>query len=200
MLRIILILLPIVATVAACSGKKDSNKAELYNPDKYLTTDQQHDVIAKTIRYSTKLAPEATHETKFDGEFDWYYDKAIAEYDLMAYYIDKDSTNFFFMTRKARSMKPLREGIAGKIKIAKDGTLSEYEEVFRTWKMPEDTLKKRGIFLFERLIDGRDLSLYYSKFQRDRYIEFPDDRFFFNKETRSWRDRELDSLAVRDSL
>lgn len=180
---------------AACSTK--SKKTDIYNPDTYLSKQQQRDVIAKTIRYSTKLAPNATHENKFDKEFDWYYDRAIQEYDLKAYYIGPDSMNYFLMTRKARSINVMREGIGGKVKIEKNGKVSVYEEVFRTWKMPVDTLNKRGLFLFERLVDGRDLSLYYTKYQRDRYIEFPDERFVFDKNIRRWKDVELDSVMAR---
>ncbi len=56
------------------------------------------------------LRLNANHDNKFDKEFDWYYDRAISEYDLKAYYIGADSMNYFLMTRKARSINPMREG------------------------------------------------------------------------------------------
>ncbi len=60
--------------------------------------------------------------------------------------------------------------------------------------MPADTLHKRGEFLFNQMVKGGDLTLYYSKFQKDRFIEFPDDRFTFDVQERKWRDSELDSV------
>ncbi len=62
--------------------------------------------------------------------------------------------------------------------------------------MPADTLAKRGEFLFNQMVKGGDLTLYESKFQKDRFIEFPDDRFTFDIEKRKWRDGELDSLRL----
>jgi hypothetical protein len=89
------------------------------------------------------------------------------------------------------------EGMGGKIQYGDDGKIVTYEEIFRTWKMPKDTLVVRGAFLFDRMVTGKDLSLYYSKFQGDKYIEFPNERFIFDKATRTWRDLVMDSLKLQ---
>lgn len=46
------------------------------------------------------------------------------------------------------------------------------------------------------MVTGKDLMLFYSKFQGDQYIEFPDDRFYFDKNSRSWRDRSRESIQA----
>lgn len=168
-----------------------------FQPDQYLDAKAQSRLIRETVYYATKLPPNSNHFTKFGKEFDWYYDLAADETNLEKYYTAPDGTGYFLMTRVARSINPMREGIGGKVRYDTMGKMVEYEEVFRTWKMPEDSLLVRGAFLFNRMVKGQDLSLYYSKFQGDRYIEFPDDRFVFDKQSRRWRDRELDSLDIQ---
>jgi len=167
-----------------------------YNPDTYHSKQEQDKILRKTLYYSTKLPPGATRETRFDEKFNWYYDKAREEYDIVRYFVSDSGEEYFLMTRKARSMTPMREGIGGKLKLDDKGGLAEYEEIFRTWKMPADTLAKRGAFLFDKMIEGKDLTMYYSKYQGDRFIEFPDERIVFDKKEWVWEDAQMDSLGI----
>lgn len=167
-----------------------------YDPDKLLSEGEQLEIIKKTIRYSVKLAPRANHETKFEKSFDWYYDKAVEEYDVRRYFISEDSTNFFLFTRVARSITPMREAIGGKLKMDQNKNILDYEEVFRTWKMNEDSLNVRAYELFDKLVKNEDLTSYRAKYKGDRYIEFPDDRFYFDKQARLWRDKIMDAVRV----
>lgn len=148
------------------------------------------------VRYSGKLSPEATHETKFNPEFNWYYDKAVKECEILYCHLNaEDSMYSLLVAREARSITPMKEGIALRIKLNKNDGLEIYDEVFRMWKMPMDTLRVRGKFLFDRLVKQEDLSLYHSKFQQDRFIEYPNDRFKFDAHSKRWKDLELDSIA-----
>jgi hypothetical protein len=179
------ILVLISFLIAACSPSMDNA------PEKCFTPESQANVIAQCVRYSAKLAPQATHETKFDTTFNWYYELAAKEYDLRACRRDKDSSYFFLMTRKARSIWPAREAIGGKLRLDKDQHIVDYAEEFRTWKMAEDSLNARAFELFNLMADGKDLAPYRSKFKGDRYIEFPDDRSFWDKNEKRWRDKFL---------
>lgn len=186
--------------IISCFGLLFScwKKAEDYNADTYLTKSKQEKLLQKIVRYTSKLPPEATHETKFDPEFYWYYDKAVAECRILYCLLNEDDSTYqLLVARKARSITPMEEGIALKIKFDQHEGFDLYHEVFRMWKMPRDTLHIRGKFLFDQMIHGGDLSLYYSKFQEDRFIEFPDDRFTFDIEARKWKDRELDTLRFQ---
>lgn len=167
-----------------------------YRPDRFLTAGEQAKLIRESVYYSAKLPPNSNQTTKFSKDFDWYYDRAVQETGLIKYYKAEDGNHYFLMTRKARSITPMREGIGGKLRYDAAGKLLEYDEVFRTWKMVSDSLNVRGAMLFDRMVKGKDLSIYYSKFQGDRYIEFPDDRFYFDKESRRWKDMAFDSLNI----
>jgi hypothetical protein len=179
-----------IAVMASCQQK------DPYQPDQYFSREQQALLIHQSVRYSTKLAPQATHETKFKPEFDWYYDIASKEYDIRAFSPDGNEGYYFLMTRKARSLWPAREAIGGRIKVDKENRLLDYEEVFRTWKMTEDTLNTRAFELFEFMVSGKDLTPFRSKYKGDRYIEFPDDRYYFNKKDKRWRDALMDSVGL----
>ena len=168
-----------------------------YEPDKFLTTEDQEKLIRETVYYSMKLAPNANHETKFDNEFDWYYDRAANELEVIKYYVDENADHYFLMSRVARSITPAHEGIGGKLRYSDTGKLVEYEEIFRTWKMPNDSLKVRGAMLFDRMVKGKDLSLFYAKFQGDKYIEFPNERFTYDKKSRLWQDHAIDTLRTQ---
>jgi hypothetical protein len=175
--------------IHACSPMEGNN------PEKCFARPVLEKVIGQSVRYSSKLAPRATHQTKFDTTFNWYYDLAAKEYDMRACRPDKDSSYFFLMTRKARSIWPAREAIGGKLKLDKDQNLVDYHEEFRTWKMTEDSLNDRAFELFNLMVKGKDLTPYRSKFKGDRYIEFPDERSYWDKNERRWRDKFLiDSL------
>lgn len=179
----------VLVTLVCCWIKEDK-----YKPSNCLTASKQQRIIQQMVRYASKLAPEATHQTKFSHEFDWYYNRAADECRILFCITSGDSSFQLLVARKARSLTPMEEGIALKVSLDAKDSLIHYEEVFRMWKMPSDTLVKRGRYLFERMVNHEDLTIYYSKFQKDRFIEFPDERFTFDISKRRWRDSELDSI------
>jgi hypothetical protein len=184
----------ILAALITATGCHQGNKK--YDAAQCFPVDKQQIFLQAMVRYASKLPPEASHETKFENRFDWYYDKAVSESQILYCHFDgKDSVYSILVARQARSITPMQEGIAVKIKFNNGIGFKQYEEVFRTWKMPQDTLKKRGLFLFKTMINGGDLKLYSSKFQQDRFIEFPDDRFYFDKVQRKWIDTVLSLLT-----
>lgn len=185
----ILLLLLLSAALFSCSTTPDK-------PEEYFTKDEQSKLISQAVRYSTKLPPDATQKTKFDSTFNWYYYIAAQEYDWRACAKINEKEYYFLMTRKARSIWPAREAIGGKLSIDINRNLIEYEEVFRTWKMAEDSLNNRAFELFKLMTQEKDLTPFTSKFKGDRYIEFPDDRWYFNKSEKRWRDRFLDSAKM----
>jgi hypothetical protein len=181
----ILILIISILSFAACKKNQSA--------DQWFTKEEQLSIINQSVRYSVKTPPDATHQTKFDSSFNWYYDIATKEYDWRAASKISHDEFYFLLTRKARSVWPAREAIGGKIKIDSKRNLIDYEEIFRTWKMAEDSLNIRAFELFDLMAMGKDLTPYQSKYKGDRYIEFPDDRWHFNKTDKRWRDKLIDS-------
>jgi hypothetical protein len=173
----------IVFSLIIFSNCSSSNR---YSPDSSLSEATQDSILQKIVRYSAKLPPHSNHLTKFNTEFDGYYERAFELYN-MRYHFAKQDTHFFLLMRNARSLWPAHEALGCKLVTNSKGQIIEYEEIFRTWKMAEDSLAERGLFLFELMVQNEDLKPYYTSFQGDRYIEFPNDRFFFNKLTKTWQ-------------
>jgi hypothetical protein len=174
------------------------NQKDRFQPDRYFSTEEQATLINQCVRYAAKLPPASTHLTKFSSDFDAYYSKAQKLYDLRKCYpIENSSGSYYFlMTREARSIWPAREAIGGTFTIDEKNKLTDYTEVFRTWKMAEDSLNSRAFELFDLMVKGTDLTPYRSKYKGDRYIEFPDDRFHFDVKEKIWKDATMDSVNI----
>ena len=165
-----------------------------HSVEHWFTKEEQLKIINQSVRYSVKTPPDATHQTKFDTAFNWYYDIATKEYDWRAASKINDDEFFFLMTRKARSIWPAREAIGGKLKVDSKRNLVDYQEIFRTWKMAEDSLNTRAFELFDLMAKGKDLTPYRSKYKGDQYIEFPDDRYSWSNKEKKWMDSAIDSI------
>ncbi len=181
-----------IVLLLSCSGKKSND------PFDYMDRTRQNEVIGKLVRYAVKSAPASSRATMFNPEFNEYYDRASRELNIM--YLNEDGKGgyYFLISRPARSISPMFEGVGGMLKLNKKDSLIEYNEVFRTWKMEDKDLRSRGKFLFEQMVKGKDLSPFYAKLAGDKYIEFPDDHFHFDKNERKWVSIESDSLSVEN--
>lgn len=159
-----------------------------YNPSANLTVPKQDEVLWKVIRYMARPPEGIGMEERISSSHDAHYREQQSLHRLDAYYIDDDSTHYFLVSRIAPSLTEKRVAIGGMLHLDKKGNLSDYEEVFRTWKMPPDTLAKRSIFLFDKMVNHENLESYYtSNSGNTDYIEFPDDRTYYDKSSRMWR-------------
>jgi hypothetical protein len=173
--------------VVGCS----SNKIDI-EPSSYLDSTEIGDFKYSIIRYAGDLAGKASHDNKFDPSFDDYYKNLSAAHELRFYSADTASEHtYFLLTRIAPSLTKKYVAIGGKLKMNKD-SITYYEEVFRTWKMPEEEQLKVSEMLFNKMIKGEDLSMYYPENSGDEYIiEFPSEKVFFDTTRRRWLLEEL---------
>lgn len=151
-----------------------------------LSDAEKNAALWEMVHYAAKLAPGATQETKFESQHDEYYRSVVADYKWLQLEPKDDEQYYFLLSRPARSVTPMVEGIGGVFQYKND-TLASYEEIFRMWKMPEEDLAVRGKEMFDRMVAGKDLSMYYSKFSGDKYIEFPNENVHFDKDARVWK-------------
>lgn len=168
-----------------CSCQKEPKKIL---PSDYLSKEQIEAFKYDIVRYSDKLVKNATHETKFDSQFDSIYHLKAKSAELYHYYLDKNSNEVYFaIARIAPSLKVKRVVTAGKLIKDQSGKITFYEEAFRTWKMEIPELKSKSKLLFENYIDGNDLSKFYTKNSNGEFfIEFPDDINYYNSDLRKW--------------
>lgn len=159
-----------------------------YDPGLTLSPQEKDELKMKVIRYVAKPPENVGPEEKFKPEYNLYYQERASQCILEQYAI-LNELHYFLISQPAPSLTEKRHATGGSFRLDSDGSLQDYEEVFRTWKMVPDTLRERSYLLFDKMVNKEPLDPFYSKKMGDRYIEFPDDNTYFDKASRSWKTR-----------
>lgn len=166
-----------------------STSADRYNPDKNLSLKEQQANLWTLIHYLGKPPEGLTPPERFYPAYDSHYMEQMKLHRIDAWY-KKGNTDYFLVSRRAPSITEKFVATGGKVVFDDKGGIQEYEEVFRTWKMVPDTLKKRSIILFDKMVKGENLKPFETRFSNGvEYIEFPDDRTYYDKADRAWKTR-----------
>lgn len=181
MKRIFFVAILLVVITGACSTR------DKYAVKRYLSPQQQDEMMWKIIRYIGRPPEGIAFEERFNAEYDSAYQmqKLLHRFDA---YFKKGNTHYFLVSRRAPSLGEMRVATGVKLVVDGDNKITEYEEVFRTWKMVPDTLAKREMILFDKFVKGESLEPYETKNSHGvEYIEFPDESMYFDKGSRQWR-------------
>jgi hypothetical protein len=170
----------LVILFSACAGN------DTYNPEDHFTAEEKTSLLDQIVRYAAKPPKEATVAERFADRYNDYYQEEARKMRLEMV-ARKDGYYYFLISQAAPSISEKRNATGGRLKLGDTNVIAEYEEVFRTWKMNPDTLKRRADFLFRKLVTGESLTNYYSNVTADQFIEFPDDRTYFDVASREWR-------------
>lgn len=191
MIRITFTVLFLVFIVTSCSTTK---KEEKYSPLSYLSETDQKKIKEEIIRYVAKTPRRVTGDIKFDTTYDEHYAKQVEGHELLAYYKASDGEHFFLVSRIAPSIQEKLVATGGRMRFDDDFKLTEYEEVFRTWKMNREDLEVRATYLFDLMVKGEDLTPYYTATAGFNYIEFPDEHVTYDKVKRTWVSDQYGSI------
>ncbi len=172
----------IVGLLTQCSTRT-------YDPDKILSPQEKDELMMSIVRYLSKPPENVGAQEKFDTKYDEYYQERASSCRLERYYRNGDD-QYFLVSQPAPSLTEKRHATGGKLVKGNDGKVTSYEEIFRTWKMVPDTLRRRSYMLFDKMVTGKPLEVYQTKNSMpEEYIEFPDERTYFDKEDREWKVR-----------
>jgi hypothetical protein len=128
-------------------------------------------------------------EARFDKKFNEFYQKAAKEFEWKYFYVDpKSHVRYFLVTRPAPSLYKKRIAVGGKYRFI-NNKLSDYEELFWTFKMKEDELNEKAYTLFAAMVEGKSLEKYQPENtpENEEWIEFPDASTYFDKDSLVWR-------------
>lgn len=158
------------------------------NPNNYLSSEEISKFKSKIVRYYEGLPKNVSHQKKWDSLHNDYYAKKADAADLMHYYKNDDGFVYFAVAKIAPSLKLKKVATIGKLKFEKD-SITYYEEICRTWKMELPELKEKTKILFDKIVNNKDVSQYYTKNLRENeyWIEFPDDQTYYDIKERNWR-------------
>jgi hypothetical protein len=179
--KIIFVCIVVGLIAGACNSKKN------YQVSEYLSPQQQDDMMWKIIRYVGRAPEGLTFDERFYAPYDSAYREQAKLHRFDAYY-KKGNIHYFLVSRRAPSLVDKRVATGGKFTLNDNNKLVEYEEIFRTWKVVPDTLAKREMILFDKLVKGESLTPYETRNSKGiEYIEFPDERTYFDKASKQWR-------------
>jgi hypothetical protein len=175
--------------LAGCTSKND------YRPDSYLNSTKKDEVVSRIIRYVAEKPKKANDSTKFDPIYNNHYQTQAAEHRFTHYFVSTDDVHYFMIQRRAPSLYEKYVATGGKMRFDERGNLIEYEEVFRTWKMAQDTLTRRGSLLFDKMVKEESLEPYLTRNSPDiEYIEFPDENVYYDKSSRTWKSKQYGTV------
>lgn len=176
-------------------GCKEEQKE--YRPGKYLTRAQQRHFLTDAAEFIKRpvLAPYAKNTNLLIIQHKMHQHLGD-EIRLEQLYIDKQAAVYFLISIPA-GLRNQRYAVAGRATIGGKGEIISFEEVFRSWKMSPDVLHFRSYLLFDKMVNGEPLSPFYSDKMGDQFIEFPDDRTYYDKQSQAWKIKER-SAAWRD--
>lgn len=157
------------------------------DPNTYLSEEESLAFKSKIVRYFEGLPKNVDHQKKWDTLYDNYYNSKAEAADLMHYYKSKDGFTYFAVSKIAPSLKLKKVATIGKLKFEND-SIVYYEEICRTWKMEVPELQEKTKILFDKIVQGKDVTPYYTKnLKTDEYwIEFPDDNNTYDINSRKW--------------
>jgi hypothetical protein len=180
------LLLLIIGFLTFCSSSADT--ATSLRADITLSQDEQHDFLLSISRYIGRLPRHGSHENKFESRFDDHYAQIATDHRLELLYVDSETGfTYFLATRFAPSLYERRVAIGGRLQRNEQDSLVHYEELFRTWKMDQADLAVKSAFLFEKMVDGTDLTPWTPEHSgEEEYIEFPNSLITYDPQLRQW--------------
>ncbi len=150
----------------------------------YFDNSDRDTLLTNIITYIYNKAPYATNKTRFEPPYRKFYVENLPKFSFQNYYIDKDSTHYFFLIRPVGNSKIYKRGVLGKFHLKSGSLMPEnFEEIVNTPHLPEEVVKERGAFLFQELIKNKQLDKYLGM---KHYIEWPDSTLVYDKNINEW--------------
>lgn len=146
---------------------------------------QQEIISTNIITYIAPKAPTSTSKTRFQIQYQKYYQGLLPNFTIENYFIDKDSTHYFFMIRPVGNL-PYKRGVLGKFKLDENLMPYQFEEIVNTPHLEEKVVEERGRFLFKELIKNKNLDKFITL---KHYVEWPDAHLVYDKNTNEWTER-----------
>lgn len=149
-----------IQSEAAAPAKKSVEQGWL--PEEYWDEATRNTIKKQIMPYLHRLAPGATHDNKFDEVYAGFYQSAGETYRWRYIKPDERGGWYWMIDRPAASFDQSRTAIAGHLKFReKDFFIEDYDEAFWMFKMPEDELQVKSLYLFNLYTRGEALEPFY---------------------------------------
>ncbi len=175
---ILFISIMVLAIITATSCKKDK-----YDINNYYPQNLQDTLMTNIIINIYKVPKGVRKEDKHLVEYRHLYVKEIPKFKFVHYFIDQDSTHYFYLIRPARNIHNHKRGVVGKYKVDSNLNLLDFEEILNTPMLAEEEIIEKGKYLWADLMYYKHVNRYSLN---KHYIEFPDERTRYDKVKKEW--------------
>jgi hypothetical protein len=167
-----------LAFFSACNSTNPSGT----RPEDYFSAGQQKSLLLQLVLKTTK-PDHAMQEAELSA---WYQEQLNKTEWWFAH--EKDGGFYFLITRPAPSLYGKRMAIGGFFRSPDQMRIQGFKEQFHTFKMKPEVLREKSALLFEKMVNGEDLSPYYHSRAKtgEEWIEFPDDLFQYDSLKGAW--------------
>lgn len=167
-----------------------SSEDSRYKPDEYFTSGQMEAIKLQLVLKTCKK-PEGVFTMP---EIEAYYQEEAKTYQWHFAH-ESEKGYYFLISRPAPSLYGKRSAIGGFFSTPDNMQIRGFKEIFHTFKMKPEELEERGGILFEKMVNGQDLTPYFHSRAKDKegWIEFPDDLNYYDSTSQSWKMR-VDSV------
>ena len=169
--------------IFATSCLQNSEKKR-YNPNAYLSQAEKDSLMVDIIAriYALPENMRQYNHQRTEAPFRNYFANQLPKFQLKLYHIRPDSVHLFYVIRPARNAKGYNRGVGGKFKRC-GKRLCDFEEVFVTPYMPDDSLMIRGEELFHELVKSGNVNMY---LENPLFVEWPSQMSKYDKKKMEW--------------
>lgn len=158
-----------------------------YSPSLHFSGSDKDSLLADMVTYIFRRPAKATSDSRTNPEFRAYYVRSANRFEWVYHHLAGDGYHYFYVIRPARTLEANYRGVGGRFIRNEQNGFIEFEEIFNTTIMERDLLRRKGLFLFEELINTGAVN----QFANDRtIIEWPDHRLYYDKQHREWKYRK----------
>ena len=154
-----------------------------YDVAHYYSKHEQDSIRASIITYIFIAPPYALMKDRFKPAHRKFYTDSnlLSKFSIDKYFVDKDSTNYFYVLRPAPKLGEKR-GVGGYFKMDKNYKLTGFREVFVTPVLSEQEAKAKGSFLFDKMVKG-EIDEY---LKMKSYVQWPNEASSYDTTLYEW--------------
>ncbi|HEU5289057.1 MAG TPA: hypothetical protein VFU05_00345 [Cyclobacteriaceae bacterium] len=154
-----------------------------YEVKSYYTQAEQDTLLTNIITYVYSRPTYADWQSRFELKYRKYYVSHIKDFQFQHYFIDEDSTHYFYLIRPARGPEGNIRGVGGSFKMDRDGKITSFKEVFNTPIATQEQLNTRGVELFKWMVLHGNIDDY---LKNPDYIEWPNQMTYYDTIQHEW--------------
>lgn len=171
----------VLVTVLSLTGCSLNSKK--YDPESLYDGGEKDSVLASIVTYIFIAPPYTEMKDRFKAQHRRFYTDplTLSKFSLDKLYRAGDDTYYFLVLRPAAKVGE-RRAVGGYFKMEEDYKLSGFREVFVTPILAEEEAKKKGAFLFDRMVKG-DIKEY---LVMKSYVQWPNAASYYDSTKYEW--------------